>query len=552
MDQITTAQITEPVAAPVVVTLPLQCIAVSPTEVQAHRRRHYDQVALAELAQNIKSVQVIEPIIVRALQPSRGDVAYEIVAGERRWRASQQAGLASIPAIVRRLDDRQVVELQLVENLHREGLHALFEAEGYETLLQQHGFTVDDLVAKFGKSRAYVCGRLKLLALTPKARAAFHAGKLTPATSLLMARIPVPKLQDEALKLITESYRGEPLSLREAQHEIAQRYLLRLREARFDPADATLLPAAGACGNCPKRSGNQPELFGDVKDAEVCTDPICFAAKRAAWSARVVSEAEAAGHTVLRGDAARRIAPHGMYDLQGGYVALDQICYADHRQRRYRALIGKALGEVTLLEEPRSGEFFEVVALRDYLQTLKEKGVGVQRDSDNRAEHEARRAREQAARLERTWRERLFAAVRVQTPETLAGADLRLITQKLWRSIAHDTRQRLVRLCGWAEKGKTLAAVQATPQRIAQMPDNDLRRLLLDCALADEVHTNTWDSNEADGLLGAAQRLNIDACKLREAVQTEANQKAGKRRVAPAAAKRKIAPRQSAARTKSM
>jgi ParB/RepB/Spo0J family partition protein len=102
--------------------LALKSIEPSATAVQERRRTHYDAAALKDLAENIKAVQVIEPIIVRPKRDGEHTETFEIVAGERRWRASREAGLDTIPAIVRALDDSQVLEIQLVENLHREGL----------------------------------------------------------------------------------------------------------------------------------------------------------------------------------------------------------------------------------------------------------------------------------------------------------------------------------------------------------------------------------------------------------------------------------------------
>jgi ParB/RepB/Spo0J family partition protein len=167
--------------------LALKQIEPSGTAVQERRRAHYDAAALQELARNIKAVQVIEPIIVRPKAGREEPEIFEIVAGERRWRASREAGLEAIPAIVRALDDGEVLEIQLVENLHREGLHELEEAEGYEILMQQHRYDIEQLCAKVGRSRAYVYARLKLLALDKKSREAFYAGKLTAATALLLA-----------------------------------------------------------------------------------------------------------------------------------------------------------------------------------------------------------------------------------------------------------------------------------------------------------------------------------------------------------------------------
>ena len=516
--------------APSITMLALKTIVVSPTEVQKRRRQHYNKDALAELAINVKAMGVIEPIIVRRLAEPRSGTPYEIVAGERRWLASQKAGLNIIPSIVRTLDDQQVLEIQLIENLQREGLHELEEAEGYELLMQTHGYGVDELIAKLGKSRAYIYARIKLLALGKKAREALYAGTLNASTALLLARIPVAKLQDEALKLITsDNYHGS-LSFREAQRQIQDRYMLRLNDANFDKTDAALVPAAGACGVCPKRTGNQPELFGDVKSADVCTDPDCFTSKRAAWGKRIEADATAAGRTVLRGDAAKRIAPHGVHrshggyvsadGLQGGYVALDATHYQDLKQRTYRTLIGKALGDTTLLEDTRSGEFIEIVKFADYADTLKDKGIGAARLSGRNTNND-QRAREKAARVETAWRERVFIAIRAKTPNTIAGADLRLAARALWNAASHEHRVRLVRICDWAGKAKPQEATHAVHKRIDSMTESELRRLLIDCALLGEIHASTWSNGKPEALIATAQRLRIDTGKIRQALKDE-------------------------------
>src|SRR5690606_14398087 len=132
--------------------------------------------------------------------PTDPEPFYEIIAGERRYRASKLAGRTTIPAIVREISDLEVLELQIIENLQREDLHPLEEAESYEALLEQHkadpDYSVDLIAAKLGKSRAYIYARLKLCALRPAARKAFYAGTLTASTALLLARIPAPELQD--------------------------------------------------------------------------------------------------------------------------------------------------------------------------------------------------------------------------------------------------------------------------------------------------------------------------------------------------------------------
>jgi ParB/RepB/Spo0J family partition protein len=505
--------------APTIRQLALNHIDPSGTSVQERRRAHYDAAALQELAQNIKAVQVIEPIIVRPKVGSEAPERFEIVAGERRWRASLKAGLEAIPAIVRTLDDQEVLEIQLVENLHREGLHELEEAEGYETLMQQHHYDIEQLCAKVGRSRAYVYGRLKLLALDKKSRVAFYAGKLTAATALLLARIPVPALQQEALKAITATWNGEPLPYKDAQRHIQDRYMTRLKDAPFDAKATDLVAGAGPCSTCPKLTGNQPELFGDIRTADVCTDPLCYAAKRAAWGERLQAEAKAQGRTVLTGKEAKRIAPYGVNsNLQGGYVSLDQRCYEDAKGRTYRQLLGKEFKSDTLISDAESGRVIEVIKLSEHAETLKVKGVRPEAPSRG---NDSERARQQAAKTETIFRERVFKAVRAKTPGSIAAADLHLVAQALWQLAGNDARVRLVRLWGWAGKGNVSEEVHRCEAKLQKLSDNELRRFVLDCALIGEVRANTYDNRKPLKLLGAAKRLKINTDEIRKALKAE-------------------------------
>lgn len=146
--------------------LPLTSLVASST----NPRKHFDPARLAELAESIKASGVHQPVLVRPLPAARvpetgRGVTHEIVAGERRYRASQMAGEHTIPAWVRDLTDEQVLEIQLVENLLRDDLTPLEEANGYDRLLRQSGMDRTALAARIGKSVSYVHGRLKLLDL---------------------------------------------------------------------------------------------------------------------------------------------------------------------------------------------------------------------------------------------------------------------------------------------------------------------------------------------------------------------------------------------------
>jgi len=506
--------------------LALNSITPSKTAVQERRRQHYDAKALKELAENIKAVQVIEPIIVRATvaDPS----CYELIAGERRWRASQLAECESIPAIVRELNDQQVLEIQLVENLHREGLHELEEAEGYEELMSQHAYSLEALAATVGRSRSHLQSRLRLLTLSIAARQAFYKGQLIAATALLLARIPVPELQSRALKEITEDkWRGEPMSYREARAHIEQRYMTHLKGAPFDQKLDALIEGVGPCASCPNRTGNQPELFGDIKGGDVCTDPKCFAAKRDAYGRRCLATAKAEGRTVLNAEEAKRVAPNGTRSmLQGGYIALDERCYEDAKGRTFRELLGKGFKSDSVLRIAETGEMLEVAKRASIAETLKAKGISAERPKST---SQADRERQKAAKHETEFRCRLLEAIRAKTPKALQAADLSLMAGALWHQLGNDAQVRLVTLWGWAERKQAPSAVYQCAPRIAKLSGAELLRFLLDCALIGEVHASAWNNAKPKGLLDTAKRLKIDAERIRKSLNEEQRHKAQER-----------------------
>lgn len=280
-----------PIVEPAFGNIPIELVRPSAT----NPRKRFSEASLDELAKSIRQSGIGQPILVRPLANIESDVPdrVEIVAGERRYRASKLAGLTTIPAIVRDMSDAEVLEFQLVENLQREDVHPIEEAEGYERLMKEHKFTADECAEKVGKSRSYIYGRLKFCALSPEARTAFYDGALNASTALLVARIPVPLLQAQAAKEIV-SWNGsaDPMSYRAAVNHIHSRYMLELQSAPFEIWDGLLVPSAGTCGACPKRTGNQPELYKDIDSADVCTDPDCFSAKRSAQNEKILIAAQ--------------------------------------------------------------------------------------------------------------------------------------------------------------------------------------------------------------------------------------------------------------------
>lgn len=138
-------------------------------------RRYFDEGELQELAASIRQHGIVQPVVVRPIADSN----YEIIAGERRWRASQLAGFAEIPVIIRDVDDRTALELAIVENVQRSDLNPLEEALGYEQLIAEHGYTQNDLGEIIGKSRSHVANSLRLLKLPDEVRGMLSSGTLS-------------------------------------------------------------------------------------------------------------------------------------------------------------------------------------------------------------------------------------------------------------------------------------------------------------------------------------------------------------------------------------
>jgi ParB family chromosome partitioning protein len=174
-------------------------------------RRSFDPADLEDLSRSIRQHGIVQPVMVR----TAGDDRYEIIAGERRWRAAQMAGLVDIPVIVRDVDDRTALEIAIVENVQRADLNALEEAQGYEQLIAQYGYTQNDLGEVIGKSRSHVANSLRLLKLPDEVRQMLAEGALSAghARAIVSTSDPVG---------LARKIAGEGLSVRDAE-KLAQR-----------------------------------------------------------------------------------------------------------------------------------------------------------------------------------------------------------------------------------------------------------------------------------------------------------------------------------------
>lgn len=363
-------------------SLGLELIAPSLT----NPRKTFNEGKLQELAESIKASGVHQPVLARKLPGARvpdtdRKVVYELVCGERRYRASKLAGAATIPALIRDLTDDQVLEIQIIENLQRDDLTELEEAEGYEQLMQHSGLTADQVGEKIGKSRSYVYGRLKLLDLSQDSKQALRDGTLDASRALLIARIPDSKLQLKALAYATKpEYDGELPSVRTLQQWLKQNVMLRLDQAIFKLTDVRLVEAAGSCADCPKRTGANPDLFADVDSADICTDPACYHGKTEAHRAALVKKAEAKGLRIVQDKEALEL-------MGGNHYRSKPNDYADLNEKRpdlsqegdRPVTLGQALGKDApapiLFIHPRTQVVSELVPSAEAEAVLLAKGL---------------------------------------------------------------------------------------------------------------------------------------------------------------------------------
>lgn len=533
-----------PFAAPLteqVQSLPLSALQPSPL----NPRSAIDLNALAELTEDIRRRGVLQPVVVRYLS---SDGSFELIFGHRRSAAAVTAGLTHVPAIVRSMTDAEVLAAQLAENLQREDFSPLDEARGYARLREALGgaaVKVEELAAQVGKSRRTVYQRLQLLQLAPEVQDAVP--EIGAEVASYIARVPAAH-QVKALALARATdWRGQPKSTRQVRAELADRFTLLLEEAPWPLDDAGLLPSAGACTACPKRSGANLDLLGDLIEEEqdiahtgpdVCADPDCFAAKKAALRQREAAELAArTGREVIGGEAARRAIKEvyrGRVELKAAapFVPLAEV----------KAALRKAKQDApapVLLQDPASGKTIEAVRRKD----LEAAGIKVekrdspvqaydkqrQRAEADRAARAAKAAAEQAVRLE------IFTTLQDQLRARARTADeLRAVLAMLLADgfvYAARAAEPLV-LKRWNVKNvKELAA------RVPTLQPDALAWLLLEYAAAHGVAADIWNEGDPTALLSLAALNDVDVEAIRKRI-AEARQAADpKAKAAPAADK---------------
>ena len=191
-------------------------------------RKHFDEESLQELADSITEHGIIQPLTVRKLASGY----YQIIAGERRWRAARLAGLQEVPVIVMEADDRKAAELAMIENLQREDLNPMEEAAGFQSLIENYHMTQEEAAQQVGKSRSAVTNALRLLGLTPAVRKLVEENKLSAGHARALVPLP-PSLQESAANAILTG----GLSFRQTE-ALVKRLSAEKKEPKKNQADA--------------------------------------------------------------------------------------------------------------------------------------------------------------------------------------------------------------------------------------------------------------------------------------------------------------------------
>jgi ParB family chromosome partitioning protein len=359
-------------------------------------REEFDAQKLAEMIESVRQHGIIQPLILRPRAGGR----FEIVVGERRWRAALVLKLEVLPAIVRELDDRTAQELRLTENLQREDLKPLDEARGYKALMDL-GNTIPELVAKLNVGKTVIYARLALLGLPKEATDAMEAGKLTASVAELITRVDNVGAQRELTQAI-------------------------LHPKKYDEKDA------GGVLSFRRAKDLVEDKREEVKD-------------RKAWE-KEQSNHLGHGVTVLSYDASAKLMPYS-YSTPAGYVKASDSCRADPKRRNYETLLRKREVHVTIVREPNDGKPVILILQKDAAAALLAAGYdfsigeGESPKSSDAEKDKARAKRERAAIRRAAWKAamtQLVAAVeRGGDNETL----LRLIAELVLGRLACSSRR---------------------------------------------------------------------------------------------------------------
>jgi len=385
-------------------------IEIARIDVVEQPRKRFDPDRLAELVESIRAEGLLQPLVVREMPGER----FELVAGERRLRACRLLEHVRVVCLVRELDARAAARLRIIENLQRENLDPIEEAEGMEAMLlnvpEGERMTQRDLAAQLHKHPAYIHEALLLLRLPEIARQALLDRRIGRVLAVMIARVSDTAKREEFAQRACEA--GKEMTVRQATQFLRGNAGRQLSEAIWDLDSAEVLPAAGSCAACVKRCRPDQPAEGDI-----CPDADCYQAKRHQHLRTLAEREAAAGREVL--DAARVFDEEGKLRWDSGVVAIDQpvapelVKPAKRDQvgkKTWAALIGDTAEKATQAAISPTGEVVHVLPVAVAVAAAEQQGhkvfAAVPGSDYDDAERE-RRKKKRAEAIEERIRERI-------------------------------------------------------------------------------------------------------------------------------------------------
>ncbi|HEV2201415.1 MAG TPA: ParB/RepB/Spo0J family partition protein [Bryobacteraceae bacterium] len=496
--------------------LPLMQLQESPT----NPRRRYDETAMQELAVSIQSQGILAPLLVRRLEPSQ----FEVIAGSRRFRAAKIAELSDVPVRIVEMTDAQVLEAQCVENLQREDVHPLEEANAFSALLREH-FDVATIAAKIGKPATFVVSRIQLTQLIAPIADAFLADKLTIGHATLIAKLP----QAHQPEAFTASYRNVWMTegqtqilvpVKELASWIESNILMELRTASFDRKDAELVPDAGSCHDCPKRTGANALLFPESQ-RDACLDRECFQAKINAHVARSIERNANLIQITTTWNGHRNGGP-----LSRNHYTEIVAAKSGRKAKTERSPAQTKcphVAEGLVVEGADRGRTLTICAE----PTCPVHHAEAQKAREAQQETRASQRKEDQRRKEGLLaRQRILSAILQKVSEP-TKADLELVAREFFGNLSHEYRAVVAEEMRPVGKGKQPSHHDVASAFEAKLRGTDqagLNRLLLGMALLDATF-NTFSGEGAKQLEAVAKRYRVNTKTLRQAVHTELAEK---------------------------
>jgi ParB family chromosome partitioning protein len=461
-------------------------------------------------------------LLVRSVE----DGKYEVVAGARRFRAAQLATFKEVPVRVVELSDAAVRESQLTENLLREDVHPYEEALALSGLLHLEGanYDVAGIASRLGKSPSYILQRIRLTELIPSIADAFLADQIGVGHALEIAKLPHAQQQtafDAAFRVVWNGGKESRvvLPLRDFMAWIEQNILLSLDTVPFDKNDATLVLEAGSCAKCPKRTGFNTLLFGELSQHDRCSDAQCFNSKISRSIARQIEQKP----KLVQITTAHGTRSEGAMLPRNRYVPLQLTHPAKAKQplSPYQKPC-KHMAEAIVVDGAERGHTVKICAEPSC-------AVHFPRRNDKPTPEQLAKEREQRRRelekrkLETTVRHRVLAEVLKKVSAPFDRTDLVLIANTLLERTEPLRREALARGHKMVEGSSaevTYPQVQKGLARfLRQLDEIGLSKLIVEIVLLGSVDAPSQDATDA--LAASARQHRVDMAKVRSAVVAE-------------------------------